>query len=361
MKRRKFIKSATGVVVGGVATTLSSSALSAERADRPLGRPDYLTDGFQTEMNYLRLSMSRGNMPVEVWDDIVRYQTAWESLKVDANSKALFHADPVAWLQSHGMPEDMIHPDDREIKLLQAVYANPDFMSFAADYNSFAQYLRSAGILDPAAPQHLSTRIRQAIRGNREEIARIFESSKTTEQSHALSGMPLLELEKLVTEFNNLSEYTKGNLVVVLPINVVVGVNLILAVNVVIAVALVVTLAVSVSVEVAGEGGDQLVGPSTSSTAARNPLLQKLMSFDEQTKQDLAFALRAAQFAPHQDLEVEILRDFLETETRVVLEACELEKLISLPEDVDIRNRYIELAGKVTTRMVGLPDAAIAA
>lgn len=356
MKRRKFL---VGVAGAGASVAAGSVATAGILGSQYLGKPAYLRAIDEQSENVLRLSLSRAAVPVDFWDDLVRYHRVWRALASDPASAAAFNADPGAWLDKNGLPSSVLEQQDIEFRLLRAVYSHPNKASIAQDYRSFIEYLGSQGIIDESAPQKMSRRLRSLIGQNRDQIGLILSRSNIPRDLNLDSNEPLLEIDKMVAEIDNLSAATKSTLmgVVVVPVAIaaIVVTYVSIATNVTVFIMLGFSVSIAVAVAVAVDGSDDTLQlAELKNPALKDPLMRKLIALDDESKQVLVNTMRSAYAVDRPDFALLAMKEFIATEIREVLEACDEAGLVQLPKDSSRRERYLSLSADVASKMLNL-------
>lgn len=379
MKRRKFIKGVAGVSASAVIGTSSASIIGTDRENSPRrvhGIPLYNDPDYEwSEIDKITLALNSAKVPKDLWEDIKNYRVAWESLRLNPESRALLRENPQEWLEAYRIPSDTIDVRDVEFRLMHTFFSNPELQDSLCDYRKFCKILKEEKIFDPDAPQNFQSKVRSSIVENRENIKAMIDgegiknlaSSLTIKDFELeLEGFELYELNEIMDEANTLAQAAaSGTQVAAVTVLTVVfaatyavaAVNLIAGLNVAIAINL------ATEIVVTGPRPGPKPGPKPGPTPPRdglalngyiqameNPYLQGLLALDEKTKQDLVNASRAGFISNHPEHAVQLLNDFVETECRTVLEVMSGEGLIELPSQNEIREKVLSLAGKVAAR-----------
>ena len=375
MKRRKFIKGVAGVSASAVIGTSSASIIGTDRENSPRrvhGIPLYNDPDYEwSEIDNITLALNSAKVPKDLWEDIKNYRVAWESLRLNPESRALLRENPQEWLEAYRIPSDTIDVRDVEFRLMYTFFSNPELQDSLCDYRKFCKILKEEKIFDPDAPQNFKSKVRSSIVENRENIKAMIggEGIKNLANNFTiedfeleLEGFELYELNEIMGEANTLAQAAaSGTQVAAVTVLTVVfaatyaiaAVNLIAGLNV--------AIAINLATEIVVTGPRPDPGPGQTPPrdslalngyiqAMENPYLQGLLALDEQTRQDLINASRAGFISNHPEHAVQLLNDFVETECRTVLEVMSEEGLIELPSQNEIREKVLSLAGKVAAR-----------
>jgi hypothetical protein len=137
--------------------------------------------------------MSRAEVPVDVWDDVVEFSRVWSAVSRDQTVAAEFYSDRAGFLQRVGVREDLIAPRSTEEQLLLA--SQDPIVRRAGMKGDYAQYLgrlKDMGVF--SAPSTLRDRVDVLLQEEANALASVF--SSTTPQPD-LAGEYTSELNKL--------------------------------------------------------------------------------------------------------------------------------------------------------------------
>lgn len=151
MRRREFIR---GAALSGVALSLPV----ANAGNRLYGKPGAKVAAGAKADNRLRLIMSRAEVPVDVWEDVVEFSQVWSAVSRDSTLAAEFYSDRPGFLQRAGVREELITPRSTEEQLLLA--SQDPIVRRAGMKGDYAQYLgrlKDMGVF--AAPSTLRKRV----------------------------------------------------------------------------------------------------------------------------------------------------------------------------------------------------------
>ncbi|MFC5695215.1 hypothetical protein ACFPU0_06530 [Pseudomonas sp. GCM10022186] len=140
MRRRDIFKAA---VLGGVASALPVASSN----ERLFGAPGSIIAKDTASDNKLRLLMSKGDIPVEVWEDVVDFSRVWSAVSSDLSLAGEFYADRESFLAKMGVAEGTIEPRSMEEKLLLASH-DPTIRKAAidGDYAAYLGRLKELGV-----------------------------------------------------------------------------------------------------------------------------------------------------------------------------------------------------------------------
>ncbi|EAR4689441.1 hypothetical protein CC014_18245 [Salmonella enterica] len=126
MKRRTFLGVATGAALGGLIPTASS------KDNRLYGVPQSINPRSSVSENEFRISMSKANVPIGVWEDIIAFNRLWEDIKDDPSLARDYHQNNERILNQYHIEENILEKNSIEEALLLITY-DKSFVSLVND------------------------------------------------------------------------------------------------------------------------------------------------------------------------------------------------------------------------------------
>ncbi|WP_337056206.1 hypothetical protein [Pseudomonas sp. USHLN015] len=258
MRRRDFMK---GAALGSVAFTLPE----VKASNRLYGTPGSIIARDSGGDNRLRLLMSRGEVPLGVWEDVVDFTRLWSAVSKDAVLASEFYSNRSALLERMGIPEQLIAPRSVEEQLL---LASQDPIVRAAskdgDYSRYLGRLNEMGIF--AASSKIRQRVNDLLNSDPEDLQGLLTRSVPEQMLESKYASDLQKLKAILTPKGEGSSLQRRSLdvpvaraavgaVAIAVVAVGVATYVVAAVNVAIGVNLAVQLSVIVNVAVRTGGG----------------------------------------------------------------------------------------------------------
>lgn len=192
LKRRKFIK----------ATLLTIPAVGVAQT-RLYGTPESVAPrSIGLASDRLLLPISRSGLPPEFWKDIQSISAAVIRIFDSEDAASRFHANPVGYMQEHGLDTSDRVMANGSFRLLTSL-SDPGTKDYIRrkDYSGFLAKLRQNGVLNGFQSADLTRRIESGINSRRQEIQAMMNRrfSDTPSQREAL-------LSALGDERHSLSE-----------------------------------------------------------------------------------------------------------------------------------------------------------
>lgn len=259
MQRRDLLK---GIIAGAAS---SSAGLVVAQSKTSFGTPGYLANRDRHGENQLRLALSRAEIPLDVWDDIVDFQRIWSKLSADPSTMHAFYTNQSGFLEAMGIRPDLIAPRSAEEQLLLASN-DPEVRrsAISSDYPAFLRRLTQLGIF--SAPPSLRQRINSILENTPDLPGQYSKELQIRAQLDTEFGSELKRLKVLFSESSQTADTSirgsEVNAVVgavtiavvavaavtyaVAAVNVAVGLN----------VAIQISVAVNIAITVGGGGND---------------------------------------------------------------------------------------------------------
>ncbi|MDU9414065.1 hypothetical protein [Pseudomonas sp. zfem005] len=258
MRRRDFMK---GAALGSVALTLPE----VKASNRLYGTPGSIIARDSGGDNRLRLLMSRAEVPLGVWEDVVDFTRLWSAVSKDAELASEFYSNRSALLERMGISEHLIAPRSVEEQLL---LASQDPIIRAAskegDYPRYLGRLNDMGIF--AASSKIRQRVNDLLKSDPEDFRRLLTRSVPEQGMESEYANDLHKLKAILTPDSGSSSLQQRSsnapvalaavgAVAIAVVAVGVATYVVAAVNVAVGVNLAVQLSVVVNVAVRTGGG----------------------------------------------------------------------------------------------------------
>ncbi|MFJ4157997.1 hypothetical protein ACIPZF_24780 [Pseudomonas sp. NPDC089752] len=257
MKRRKFLQS-TAAMVGTVTAGAAIPALNAQaNSQRSFGTPGSLIASDAVTQNQLRLTLSKANVPVAAWEDIVSFNSLWDRIREEPS---VYHAFCQARDCGEGPLDPALIPaGSLEEKLLLITY-DSDLMESVNnhDYDAVFAKLKARGFTDTRST--LWERIRFY---EKQELAEILKSSELAgdiENLPAVKKQAMNRIKELLGENSMTLPFSSEQLVsesgapLVAVVNVGVVTRVLAAVNVGVSVNLAISISIATQMAVTISG-----------------------------------------------------------------------------------------------------------
>jgi len=303
---------------------------------RLFGMPSYIgsTDA-SLRKDKLRLSLSRVDVPVEAWDSVINLSGIWDLVLNDRRAQKAFLSSPRRFLQDHGIAQDVLNADSQEVRLLKLV-CDPYVRHVAASgqYREFIAQLQKSDVLHADADDSLSQQIRELMQSDLTRMRELVSSAKVGFVGDVLGSQNTADLyfltEQLVGASSSLSESNAA------------------------ATAAVVILAAAVVVVVVAVGVGISVSVGVSGCTNCHADLGALANIEPKMRENLDTVIRAARLTGQSSIEVEALKDFVATESRLCLEVADEMDLIQLPNDSKARTMVLQAVARLGQNAMGL-------
>ncbi|BCD84033.1 hypothetical protein PSm6_04400 [Pseudomonas solani] len=344
MRRRDFMK---GAALGSVALTLPE----VKASNRLYGTPGSIIARDSGGDNRLRLLMSRGEVPLGVWEDVVDFTRLWSAVSKDAALASEFYSSRSALLERMGISEQLIAPRSVEEQLL---LASQDPIVRAAskdgDYPRYLGRLNEMGIF--AASSKIRQRVNDLLESDPEDLKGLLTRSVPEQMLESEYASDLQKLKAILTPEDGSSSLQRRSLdapvaraavgaVAIAVVAVGVATYVVAAVNVAIGVNLAVQLSVVVNVAVRTGGG----GGSSCGGGCHGVQPGQMLDVD-------SAAVRLAQASGNSRLLSQGLRRQVRKEVIACAYAAHELGVISLPRVG--RKQALDLLCGITYRMAGI-------
>ncbi|MEB0141091.1 MULTISPECIES: hypothetical protein [unclassified Undibacterium] len=370
MKRRYFLGIALGslgVPKLGTGTSLYGTPVSI--LPRPLTLPH----------EALRLSLSEANIPTGLWNDLSSLGSLWERILTDPEEKALFKRDPGSYLESRGIPRNILASQDQEVKMLTAL-CNDDVLSSAiqGDYKQFLSMLTSLGVVSARPPSALKERAIQALRGDATNTEYTRRLTTATDGAQFQKRLKQNELQYIYSQVAPNSDQAA---VVAIPVAiaaiVVAYISVATSITVAILAGVYISVAVSVAITVGGghsrNAGDQwplFAGPPQSGViTAKTPQSARQMQTDREFAERVLIGKRMLALDPTRLVNAQetariaklLKQDAFVLEANRQLIRDEIDAFISAAEELNIikipsstRTHVLDAMKQLSIRAAGL-------
>ncbi len=248
MKRRKLLRNAV------IATTATAGA-SVASGERLFGVPNSITTGGPSTLGdkkrRLRLSMSRNDVPPQMWKRFEALQDFWEEVSSNPDNYKMARDIAISSDEHLGdfMKDERFNTEEHKVLLK---LSDPRLIQYAndGDYITLLNEMNDRGLLELG--DSLADDYAKALAANESAMKRLKSefserfSSGIYEDEDMLDDISYFKSKIIPTSQLNV----RNNAVAA--INVAAAVNVVAAINVAVAVALAVTVAVATSVTVCG-------------------------------------------------------------------------------------------------------------
>lgn len=235
ISRRKVL-----TIVGG---TIAGLPLLGQAADRIYGLPTSTPRGienYKKDDDLVRLQLVRGDIPEELWSDIISLNALVEDALKDSKNMRSFSRNPKRFLKSRGFQSEMFKADSLEMRMLQAVsdpYTNKARRS--GDLQLFFRRLEEKKVFDALEVSELAKKTGKVFEKDYAMYMKILQETNLSQQGlHSMAvqatAMPVaLRKKDFLKQISSpTSSPPVPSVVANIAVNVNVAVNALVAVNV---------------------------------------------------------------------------------------------------------------------------------
>ena len=358
MRRRDFL-SGVKLTAAGVPILVATEGKAGSIYGEPnstLGPDD---ERIRLDENRLFLSLSRGNVPTEIWSDIGAFADVWWRLFNDQDQARKFARDPDGYLRKVGIPSSVLNSRTVEVKVMRACL-DEELLRVTAESGSYVEFvsrLQQMGVVDSSEDSGLKEKLVQAFEDQRDALEQAMRDIGIDDEEQISSVLAEDDLNAIARMAEEGKVIAPGSTVSAAATIAIIAIGIIVVVVAGAAVAaaaviLVFALALVLIIAALSQVVRVVVFGGSMSQMGATPMNPRLAMLSPELIEDAEIKMQVAEMLGGEHYSREAYRDVLRSENRAFLGACE--DLGILFVDDTVRDEFLDRVDSAVFSFAGV-------